>query len=142
MPYTRVSKKPEEQPTRGKTAANRLRQLAGEDHGRQTVDRGGIGVQHELPPGVRDPRFSGGAAEELYPSRGRGRTDLRFLRSVEAVRGRDRRDEDLWIKAVVYPCGGSAGAKGIQAQFAEEIFSEGIFDLGTIGSPGRQRTSH
>ncbi len=96
------------------------------------MDYGGAGVQHELPPGVRDHRFPDGAAEELHPSRGRGGTHLRFLRSVEGIRGGDRRPEDLWIKTVVHPCGGSAGKEEIQGQFAEEVFSEGIFDLGMV----------
>lgn len=51
---------------------------------------------------------------------------------MEAVRRGDGRHENLWVKAVVRPRGGSAGAKGIQGQFTEEVFVEGIFNLGIV----------
>lgn len=103
---------------------------------------GSAGVQHELPAGVRDPRFPGGAAKKPHPSRRPRRADLRFLRSLEGRRGRDGCAENLRVEAVVRPCGGGAGAQGVQDQFAEEVFGEGVFGLGAINLPERQRTSH
>jgi hypothetical protein len=201
VPYKLVSKKPEGQATRGKTASNRLRRVDNffllyepslltrtddlfakalvVDLGygfdpRTTLESAarfrhlnhdlqilGVEIEKErveaaLPYADEKTFFRLGGfnlplkegeylrlirafnvlrqAEEYHPSCGAGGTNLRFLRGVEAIRCRDIGDESLWIKTMVRSVCRIAGAKGIQNQFAEEVFIEGIFDLGIVNS--------
>lgn len=53
------------QKARGTTDPRQDRCECSKDDGPWTMDHGSVGLRHQLPPGIRDYRFSSRAAEEL-----------------------------------------------------------------------------